>query len=243
MHHSFDISIAEKYGVNISIFLNNMGYWIKHNIANEKHFHDGRYWTYNSVKSYSILFPYWTIKQVRTIINQCVSHELVVKGNYNERKYDQTQWHGLTDLGLKLLNLPICPNGQMELPSGANGVAQKGKPIPNINTDINTDKNKERGKKRHLSLTPIARYFIPNENHERLADQLHLDLYKESNSFIDYYRAHGKKMSNWNAAFSNWMRKSSSFGKKSNKKEHSVTSVIRELKEDFKSKEFTQLLN
>ncbi len=141
MHHSFDISIAEKYSVNVAIFLNNMAYWIRHNIANEQHFYDNRYWTYNSVKSYSFLFPYWTLKQMRTVLDQCEKHDLIVKGKYNKRKYDQTQWYALTDLGLNLLNITICPKGQMELPQRANGIAPKGKPIPIINTDINTYKS------------------------------------------------------------------------------------------------------
>ncbi len=135
MHHSFDISIAEKFGVNVAIFLNNMAYWIKHNMANEKHFYDGRYWTFNSVKAYSSLFPYWTEKQVRTVLDQCLDNGLIVKGNYNSNKYDQTKWYSLTDFSLKLLNLTNLPNGQIELGKKANRNDSKGKPIPNINTD------------------------------------------------------------------------------------------------------------
>lgn len=47
MIHNFDINIAEKYGINAAIILQNMYYWIEKNRANEKHFHDGYYWTYN----------------------------------------------------------------------------------------------------------------------------------------------------------------------------------------------------
>lgn len=63
MIHNFDINIAEKYGINAAIILQNMYYWIEKNRANEKHFHDGYYWTYNSLKAFEELFPYMSTKQ------------------------------------------------------------------------------------------------------------------------------------------------------------------------------------
>lgn len=143
MHHSFDISIAEIFGVNVAIFLNNMSFWIHKNIANEKHFYDGNYWTYNSVKAYKTLFPYWTDKQLRLIIDKCLKYGLIVKGNYNKSKYDQTSWYAFTAEGLKLLNITICPDGQINSPDSTNLMSKKDKPIPDINTDFKTDKNKE----------------------------------------------------------------------------------------------------
>jgi hypothetical protein len=136
MHHSFDTSIAAKYGVNVAIFLNNMIFWLNKNIANEKHFYDGKYWTYNSVKAYARLFPYWSEKQVRTIIDHCVKHNLIEKGNYNQNKHDKTLWYTFTEKGCELLNFSICPNGQMVTTKWANGSDQKGKCIKE--TDINT---------------------------------------------------------------------------------------------------------
>ena len=57
MQHSFDIAIAKKYGINCAVLLNNICFWIEKNRANEKNFHDGKYWTYNTKKSISILLP------------------------------------------------------------------------------------------------------------------------------------------------------------------------------------------
>ena len=65
MIHNFDTNIAEKYGINAAIILQNMYYWIEKNRANEKHFHDGYYWTYNSLKAFEELFPYMSTKQIR----------------------------------------------------------------------------------------------------------------------------------------------------------------------------------
>lgn len=139
MQHSFDIEIAQKYGVPVAIFLNNLSFWIKKNQANRKHFHDGRYWTYNSVEAYSELFPYWTAKQIRLILDKAKENGLILTANYNLTAYDRTQWYALSDEGHKLLGISICPNGQMELDKRANGFPEKGKPIPDNKTDIKTD--------------------------------------------------------------------------------------------------------
>lgn len=129
-------------------------------------------------------------------------------------------------------------------------VRSYGTPPPDL-TDINIKEIKEikevikeRKKKHSRANTMVPLKFIPNENHALLAAKLHLDLNQEKNAFIDYYEAHGKKMASWDAAFRNWLRKSSEFKNKSQGKEHPVTASIREIKENmYKSEEFKQLMN
>ena len=139
MQHHFDISIASKYGVNVAIFLNNMSFWIHRNIANNKHFHDENYWTYNSVEAYRLLFPYWTTSQVRTTINNCIKYGLIVEGNYNEKQYDRTKWYCLSIEGQKLCGITICQNSQMDLSKSTNGFAKNHEPIPDRKPDNKTD--------------------------------------------------------------------------------------------------------
>jgi len=135
MQHSFDIDIAKQYGINIAIFLNNIMFWIQKNMANQRHFHEGRYWTYNSVKAYSILFPYFTSKQVRTTIQSCLDHGLLLKGNFNQSPYDRTSWYTFTDYGHDLLRFSKPTIEEGHLPQRANEIDPEGGPIPDINTD------------------------------------------------------------------------------------------------------------
>lgn len=107
-------------------------------------------------------------------------------------------------------------------------------------SNIITKDIKERGK---TTRTSVPDNFAPNENHKEFASQNNIDLKNETMAFVDYYKAHGKSMVNWSSAFSNWLRKSVSFGKNKNTKEHPVTSSIREFKEVMGSKEFMALLN
>lgn len=123
--HSFDPAIAEKVGVNAAVIYQNIAFWVEKNRANNKHLHEGRYWTYNSMRAFEELFPYLTQKQIRTAIDKLIDCNLIVAGNFNKAGYDRTKWYSL--------------QGQIELPSWANGIDQKGEPIPDSKPDGKQD--------------------------------------------------------------------------------------------------------
>lgn len=141
MHYSFDIELAKKYGDREAILLQNFIYWIAKNAANGKNYHDGRYWTYNSVAALGLLFPFWTTSQLRTILGSLIKQGCLIEGNYNEQKYDRTKWYALGDE----IDKCICQFTQMGSGNGENPFANFSKPIPNnkpvINTDSNSDNN------------------------------------------------------------------------------------------------------
>jgi len=132
MNHSFDVSYAKKYGVDEAIMICNFQYWLKKNWANDKHRHDGRTWTYNSVASFEKLFPYWTGKQIRRILDSLVSHGVLMRGEYNKSVYDRTSWYAFVDESTFLFE-------NLDLPKWETQEDYLGEPIPNINTYINTN--------------------------------------------------------------------------------------------------------
>jgi hypothetical protein len=116
--HSFDPKIAEMVGIAPAVIYQNICWWIAKNEANEQNFYDGHYWTYNSVKAFSTLFPYLTEKQIRTSLDKLVEVGLLVTGNYNASAYDRTKWFRLST--------------QIHLPQKANQLDPQGEPIPDI---------------------------------------------------------------------------------------------------------------
>ena len=104
MHHIFSVEIATRYGVNAAILLQNLQYWIAHNKANEKCFYEGRYWTYNSVKAFTELFPYLSEYQIRTALQKLLDDGVIIKGEFNRTSMDRTTWYALTDKGEAILN-------------------------------------------------------------------------------------------------------------------------------------------
>ena len=101
--HYFDVKIAEKYGVNCAILLQHIWHWVRKNEANEKNFYDGNYWTYNSARAFSEMFPYMTVKQINTALAKLRDEGIIATGNYNEVKYDRTLWYSITEKGKSIL--------------------------------------------------------------------------------------------------------------------------------------------
>lgn len=134
MQHHFDVELAQKYGVAEAILLDHFEYWIELNRENEKNFYDGRYWTFNSMKAFSKIFPYMTEKKIRNALKHLQDEGLIVTGNYNKLAYDRTLWYAFSDLAESIL-----PKGQMEIPERANGYFQKVEPIPDNKPDNDTD--------------------------------------------------------------------------------------------------------
>jgi len=125
MGHSFNPEIAIKVGVNAAILYENIRWWCAQNEANGRNFHEGRHWTFNSIRAWSVLFPYLTDKQIRTALQKLEDDKFVISGSFNKSAYDRTKWY--------------CPSMKTDLPLRANGIAPEGKPIPDINTNNKPD--------------------------------------------------------------------------------------------------------
>lgn len=151
--HVFDIDVAQIVGVNAAILLENIAHWIEHNRANEdkKSFHDGRYWTYNSMKAFSELFPYLKPNAVRTALKKLKEADLIIVGNYNKLAYDRTQWYALTEKAEALLGIhtSICKKSQMDSEENTNGFATNDEPIPDITSVVTSSVTSDVSKPKH----------------------------------------------------------------------------------------------
>lgn len=143
MQHSFNVEIAKKYGILESVLLNHLWFWIKKNKANNTNYFDGNYWTYNSKKAFSELFPYASERQIDYALKKLIDCGLVITGNYNKSSYDRTLWYAITKVGYSILQ-----NCEMETTKLLNGNDEIVQPIPDINTDINTDNNNKKERKK-----------------------------------------------------------------------------------------------
>ena len=121
MQHHFDADIALQYGMLEAVIINHLEYWIEHNEKNEKNFYDGRYWTFNSMRAFTEVFPYASEKQIRNALKHLEDTGILLVGNYNKSQYDRTKWYTFSDFGKSILL-----KGQMDIAKRANGIDQKG---------------------------------------------------------------------------------------------------------------------
>lgn len=174
---------------NLCIFISNLAGWIRTNASKmhvcleKRNFREGRYWSYNSMDGLVKYFGFWSTKNLRTIIKNCIDKGLVITNNFNKKKYDKTCWYALTDKALeyypllkeKILETVYIPL-DTDLPQTANGIAVNGKAIPkninsysNINITTNSD-SKSKSTKLMREMIDVYREIFPDnpQPHQKL---------------------------------------------------------------------------
>lgn len=188
-NYSFDTDLACLIGVDEAIMANNLVFWVNHNRANNKNFFENRYWTYNSIEAFITLFPFWTAKQLRRIMNSLYDQDVVVKGNFNKNQFDRTGWYSISDKYSYLLV-------KVQFPKKENGIVENDNTIPDSKTDASLfEENKEDSgasseNKKGKRKAPIKKVFIAPTLQE-VKDYFLLKGYNEATAIkaFDYYEA------------------------------------------------------
>ena len=141
--HAFLIEDAIQYGLNAAALLNNIRFWVNHNEAQEveTHYHNGKYWMYNSKKAFAKLMPYLSESQVKHALKKLLDFGAIESGNFNKKGYDKTLWYSL-QTPANSYN-PLQPSlDKIVQPLGENvqPLDKFIQPIPIVNTTINTIK-------------------------------------------------------------------------------------------------------
>lgn len=156
MIYSFDEEVAKEVGVNCAVILDKFTWWIRQNEANERNFHDGKYWTFNSTKALTDMFPFYNARQIGHILKKLVDNGYLATGNYNKVPFDRTLWYTLTEKGERLMQ-----NKQMHFTKMVNESLQKCemrfdknvKPIP-VYTSKETLSNNNKSILSYDNITP-----------------------------------------------------------------------------------------
>ena len=137
MNFHFDGAVAEMYGVDGAVFISRLQFWIEKNAANDRHYHEGRYWTYNSLRAMEKLFPFWSRRQIERIVKNLKDKGVLLTANYARDSYDRTLFYALDES-----KLPISPFGGDLSPNGDNTLSPNGDKLsPNgemINEQLKT---------------------------------------------------------------------------------------------------------
>lgn len=184
--------LAAAHGLDAAVMMHNIVYWVSKNKAEGRHFHDGRYWTYNSIAGLHQLFPMWSQQQIRRLLAKCEQRGLLLTGQYGKDPMDHTKWYAPSDAVLALYgeNDPgddcgedaasaICQNRQIDLSESAGDA-------------IKTDKSYIMKQ----SLPKVTNTPIPPKG-ERVSKRVHKDVpdWKPDRfaGFWDFYPRKGKR--------------------------------------------------
>lgn len=138
-------ALAVEIGLNESIIFLQLEFWI----AISDNVRDGRKWTYQSAADIKEkMFPFWSASTINRALNNLLARNLIIDGNYNQKKYDRTRWFAIDfDEARKLKSITVredeSRSTQNELRSAQDESrsAQNETTIPETTTKTNTESN------------------------------------------------------------------------------------------------------
>jgi hypothetical protein len=201
MIYSFDTEIAEKYGVGEAIIIQNLIFWIKKNKANGSNFYDGRTWTYNSLRAWKELFPFWNVGQIRRLLENLIEKGIILTGNYNSTQHDRTLWYAFS-------NECIFRKRKIDLPKTENRFAENGKSsIADSKPDSKPDS--KANSKTYISLPNADNIKITQDEYNHLLDEFGKPVITKKILDLDNYIENGKgqKYKNHYKVILTWLRK------------------------------------
>jgi DNA-binding PadR family transcriptional regulator len=93
--HSFSPILAKKLSVEHAVIYQNLEFWCKQNEIDNRNFHDGRYWTYNSATTFAKKFDYFSSSKIARLLRDLEESGYIVSARLSEDKRDQTKWYSV----------------------------------------------------------------------------------------------------------------------------------------------------
>ena len=100
MIQSFESIVADEFGMAAAVIFNHIGFWWDYNRRHKQNLHDGKYWTYDTIKTYHETFTYLSERQIRLAIQTLIDGKMIIKGCFNSDPHDRTTWYSLTEKGV-----------------------------------------------------------------------------------------------------------------------------------------------
>ncbi|MBS6509778.1 MAG: hypothetical protein KH369_16370 [Paraclostridium bifermentans] len=84
---------ANVLGLNEAIVVQQIHYWLNINEKAKINIYDNKVWTYNTYDVWQKEnFTFWSVRTLKSIFKKLEDKGILIKGNYNKKKYDRTLW-------------------------------------------------------------------------------------------------------------------------------------------------------
>lgn len=123
-------SLACVVGLNESIVLQQIHYWLEINRKAGKNVRDGMVWVYSAIEDWQKQFPFWSESTVKRVFASLEKSGIIVSGCYNRLRMDRTKWYSIdyAKLDEKCRASPLGQNDPMHQ-------ARMTRPIPETTTE------------------------------------------------------------------------------------------------------------
>ena len=99
----FDSDIAKKYGVNAAVLACFLWDCIEQKSTESPQLHGGKVWVRCSVQMMTGSFPFLSYDEIRYALKRLVKGRVLTKGQFNESRFDRTNWYAFTEFGQFLM--------------------------------------------------------------------------------------------------------------------------------------------
>lgn len=101
-------ALARGLGLNEALVLQQINYWIEINKKSGNNYHDGKYWTYNSIRAWQEKdFDYLSVDTVKRTFSKLEKAGYLLVGNYNKDPRDKMKWCTINDKKLEEFYLEL----------------------------------------------------------------------------------------------------------------------------------------
>jgi hypothetical protein len=228
-HHSFDIHLAAEYGIEESIIIHHFQHWVRINKKLNRHFLDGRTWTYQTLDEIAANFPYLNKFKVLRIISKLIKRGVLKKANFNVKHYDRTIWYAFSNEEKFVPSIDILQKCNMEIAKTQHGYCENATPIPD--TKPYTKEEEREGASPQASPVPprpsassefkfkskisgMTRIKMKSDKHEKLVSDFGkervADMLERLDEYADINEKKFKQYSCHAAVLRKWLREDNS---------------------------------
>ena len=108
--HSFSVDVAKVHGVDVALMLNHFSFWYLKNKSDNHQYYKGDYWVRMKAATMKQYYPYFTLRQLRYLVDKMIDLELIKQDEFNTKKNDRTKWYCLTPTSKKILSISSDKN-------------------------------------------------------------------------------------------------------------------------------------
>jgi hypothetical protein len=184
MEHHFNVEEAELYGIECAILIYNIRFWVNKNKANGKHFYKGCYWTYNSSRAFSELFPYLSKTQISRHLRSLEAIGVLKSDNFNSVSYDKTKWYAINPTTELKDSSSDLNDRSSELNKDSSNLNNRANRIEQAIPDNKTD-NKTTDNKQHIFRSNFKNWELSDFENEIKLYKISVNL--DQNDLLAFY--------------------------------------------------------
>jgi hypothetical protein len=79
-----------------ALWTQRLDFWISYHQKaghKRKHYHEGRWWVWNTIEGWQAQFPFWSRRTMERTIERSIEGGVTLTESYNKRRYDRTLWY------------------------------------------------------------------------------------------------------------------------------------------------------